>query len=294
VLERHQIEAFLTLAQELHFGRAAQRLGVSTSRVSQTIRQLERKVGVPLFRRTSRRVQLTAVGRQLADDLGPAWAEVGSAVQRAVDAGRGLSGMLRVGFVGPAAGQLVARAGEAFRAAAPDCELTFREAPSLDVAGWLRTGAVDLALTVGSSEPTPADSEPTELARGPVLVREAIVVAVPATHPYARSDILTAADLGRTSVLRMRGMPLPADGEAGPSTPAEPVATLDEALTLVGLGRGVLPVGSHVQRYHPRPDVTYVPLRDSARLEWRLVWLPERGTARVRAFSAAADEVVGD
>ena len=73
MLERHEVEAFLALADELHFGRAVDRLRMSTTRVSQIIRKLERRVGVPLFDRTSRRVQLTAVGGPLYEDVRPAW-----------------------------------------------------------------------------------------------------------------------------------------------------------------------------------------------------------------------------
>ena len=66
---RHELEAFLTLAEELHFGRTAARLHVSTARISQTIRALELRVGMRLFARTSRRVSLLPVGQQLLDDL---------------------------------------------------------------------------------------------------------------------------------------------------------------------------------------------------------------------------------
>ena len=66
------MEIFLTLADELHFGRAAQRLHVSTARVSQTIKKLERRIGASLFERTSRRVDLTPIGRRLGDELRPA------------------------------------------------------------------------------------------------------------------------------------------------------------------------------------------------------------------------------
>ncbi len=62
---RQELESFLVLAEELHFGRTAERLRVSTAQVSQTIRKLERRIGVPLFTSTSRRVELTPVGRQL-------------------------------------------------------------------------------------------------------------------------------------------------------------------------------------------------------------------------------------
>jgi DNA-binding transcriptional LysR family regulator len=68
-VEEQEIRAFLALAEERHFGRAAQRLHVSTARVSQLIKKLERRIGVSLFERTSRKVVLTPVGQQLDDDL---------------------------------------------------------------------------------------------------------------------------------------------------------------------------------------------------------------------------------
>lgn len=287
-MERNEIETFLTLAQELHFGRTARRLQLSTSRVSQTIRQLERRVGAPLFRRTSRQVQLTPIGRRLAADLGPAWLQVQEGIQRAVDAGRGLAGTLTVGFVGPAASQLVARAATVFQLNSPDCEVVLREARTLAVTEWLRSGDADLALTVAQA---PSD----QLVHGPALVREAVVVALPSAHPYARRPRLTATDLSGTRLLRLEGMPELAAPRAGlEAAAAEPVATLGEALALVGQGHGLLPVGAHVMRYHPRPDITYRVVDDQPHLEWRLCWLRERETARVRAFVETANEVVAE
>src|SRR4051812_47503341 len=123
MLERHELEAFLTLAEELHFGRTAERLRVSTARVSQTIAKLERRIGVPLFNRTSRRVELTAVGQRLYEDVRPAWDQITTAFEQAVVAGRGLTGMLRVAFVGAASGQLLVGATELFRGRHPDCDV---------------------------------------------------------------------------------------------------------------------------------------------------------------------------
>jgi DNA-binding transcriptional LysR family regulator len=77
VLERHEVETFLALAEELHFGRTAERLRVTTGQVSKVIKKLERQVGTALFERTSRVVRLTPVGRQLADDLRPHVAGMG-------------------------------------------------------------------------------------------------------------------------------------------------------------------------------------------------------------------------
>jgi hypothetical protein len=65
-------------------------------------------------------------------------------------------------------------------------------------------------------------------------------------------------------------------------------ATFNEALTLVGAGKGVFVVGAHVRRYYARPDVAYVCLEATAPVEWGLVWPTDGATARVRAFSEAA------
>lgn len=294
MLERHELDAFLTLADELHFGRTAERLHLSTARVSQTIAKLERRVGVPLFHRTSRRVELSAVGRQLAEEVGPAWAQIAAAFERAVDTGRGLTGTLCVAFVDAAGGQLLAGAAELLREREPGCEVRLREARLVDVFPWLRDGEVDLALTY-----RPVD-EPG-LVAGPVLVREARMLAVASGHPFARRQSVSLEDLGRVRLLRLpetvpdslqrnctpRATPAGRPIEHGPAT-----ATLNEMLTVIGTGQGASIVGAHVQRYHARPDVAYVPVSDAEPLEWALHWNADTATARVRAFSESATRLL--
>ncbi|MFI8977369.1 LysR family transcriptional regulator [Nocardia asteroides] len=278
VLERYEVDTLLTLAEELHFGRTAERLRVSTARVSQTVRKLERRIGVPLFERTSRRVELTPVGRQLTEELRPARDEMAAAVQRAVDAGRGLTGVLRVGFVGPAAAQLLIGAIEEFRRRVPGCEVRIREAQSAEIADWLRADEIDVGLCPFR------DDEAAGLARGPVLVREVFVLAVATTHPWANRREVPVTELARVPVIRLAGAVTPSAAmQDGPEA-----VTLHEALTLVGIGQGVLPIGAHAQRYHVRPDITYVVLRDTIQVEWGLVWPADRAGARSRAFAEAA------
>ncbi|MGW5715454.1 LysR family transcriptional regulator [Amycolatopsis sp. NPDC003865] len=280
--ETREVESFLTLAEELHFGRTAERLRVSTAQVSQTIRKLERRIGAPLFARTSRRVELTPVGRQLLADLGPAWAAVEAALDRAVEAGRGVTGTLRVAFGDAAGGQLLAGVAELFRRRMPGCEVEFREARPAEVLPWLREGEVDVVLAG-----LPLDGP--GLVTGPVLVRERRFLAMAAGHPFARRDTVAVSDLARVTVLRC-ALPDPWLDEHAPAAVTRPRAGLQELLTLAGAGEGVLPVGAHLRRYYPRPDVAYVPLAGAPPLEWGLVWREE--PARVRAFAEAAVELV--
>ncbi|GAA2274348.1 LysR family transcriptional regulator [Nonomuraea roseoviolacea subsp. roseoviolacea] len=296
MLERHELEAFLTLAEELHFGRTAERLRVSTARVSQTVAKLERRVGVPLFNRTSRRVELTSVGRDLYEETRPAWDRIAAAYERAVAAGRGLTGTLRVAFVGAAGGQLLAGVAELFRRRQPDCDVRFREAHVVDLMPWLRAGEIDLALgTFPIDEP--------DIETGPVLVSEARMLAVPAGHPFARRTSLSLEDLARVRLLQLPDtLPAALRADRTPSVtpsgrPIEPgpsASTFNELLTLVGAGHGVFPVGAHARRYYVRPDVAYVLIDDAPPLRWGLMWRTEGATARVRAFGEAARDLLAD
>jgi DNA-binding transcriptional LysR family regulator len=274
-VERHEIEAFLAVAEELHFGRAAARLRISTARVSQIVRGLERQVGVALFERTSRRVSLTAVGRRLFDDLQPAYAAVQAAIAQAVTDGRGVAGRLRVGFVGAAAGRLLVQAAQRFRRRHPGSEVSLHEVQVGGALDQVLSGAVDLlagCLPLGGPG----------LTAGPVLLSEPRLFAVAAGHPLARRAAVSVADLA--------GRPM-ISAPCGPPDASGPVAeTFQEVLALVGAGDGGFVVGEHVRRYYPRPDVAYVPIRDAPPLLWGTVWRTAASTARVRAFAAEAPQ----
>ncbi|GAA4608125.1 DNA-binding transcriptional LysR family regulator [Actinoplanes octamycinicus] len=278
-MEWHEIETFLTLAEELHFGRTAERLGRSTARVSQIVQVLERRVGVPLFERTSRRVTLTPTGQRLYEDLRPAAEGVTAALARAVADGRGVTGTLRVGFVGAATGQLVARAAERFRRRHADCAVRLREVQVGGAAERLRTEEIDLLFGC-----LPIDGP--DLTTGPPVLSEPRMLAVPAGHRFARRASVAVADLARE-----RLVVAPCSIPAGPRPAGEPgpvAETFQEVLTLIGAGQGVFVAGAHAAAFHARPDVAYVPIHDAPPLLWGPVWRTVRATARVRAFVETA------
>ncbi|MEV4741940.1 LysR family transcriptional regulator [Streptomyces sp. NPDC049555] len=294
-MERRDLQIFLTLCDELHFGRTAERLHVSQARVSQTIKQLERRIGTALFERTSRRVSLTPVGERLRDDVGPAYEMIEAGVARAVAAGRGMAAPLRVGFTSPLAGELVMTAATAYRERHPAAdEVLLHETALSDPLGPLREGTLDLVL---AQFPVAED----DLRTGPVLISDTRVLAVSTRHPLARRPWVAYEDLATDKVLSLSGA-LPAywlDHLIPPTTPAgrpvergQEAATRQELLTLVGAGRGVHPTAAHEARYHARPNVTYVPFCDAPPLEYGLVWREHTETARIRAFAAAAQDVV--
>ncbi|MFI8823625.1 LysR family transcriptional regulator [Streptomyces sp. NPDC053431] len=294
MLERHELEAFLTLGDELHFGRTADRLGLSPARISQIVKKLERRVGTPLFARTSRSVALTPVGRRLHEELRPAHARILAALERATAAGRGLVGTLRVGFGSPWGGELLAATADAFLAGHPGCELTLREVPTDAGTRPVEDGELDLQYAA-----FPVDVP--GLTAGPVLVREDRVLLVPATHPFADRASLALEDLagqtlvttGRTHSRAWREAHYPTRTPSGAVIHHGPAAaTWEELLSLVGAGRGVAPGAARGARYHPRPGIAYVPFRDAPPLTYGLVWATAGENALVRTFAETAARVL--
>jgi DNA-binding transcriptional LysR family regulator len=293
-VERHEIEMFLTLARELHFGRTAEDLGVTQARVSQTIKKLERRIGAPLFVRTTRRVNLTVIGGQLQADLEPAYRGIEDGYAKAVAAARGITGHLRVGFMGPVAGELVLAVTKVFQTQHPDCEVRIHETQIADPCRPLRTGEVDLLLTQ-------LPVKEAGLHAGPVVIREPRLLAVAAGHPFARRKGIYMEDLARVTFFLPAGTPSKDWSESTqpwhtPSgKPIErglTVTTFQELLTLIAGGHGASTVAAHNTRFHPHPDVAYVPILDASPFEFGFVWQISGETSRVRAFTHATNEYV--
>ncbi|MGC4999530.1 LysR family transcriptional regulator [Streptomyces sp. DT195] len=291
MLERIEIESFLTLARELHFGRTAERLGVTTGRVSQVIRKLERRVGGPLFERNSRSVRITPVGQRLADDLAPLVDGMAEALRRATDASRGVTGELRVAFLGEWTAPALLKAVGLFRERHPECRVVVREARLADSRASLLDGSVDVLIAS-----FPFDG----MACGADLLVEGRVLAVPAGHPLAGEGSVSLEVLADHPVVQYPAVTSAAfkrdrtpdrtpSGRPIPKGPAG--ASFSEMLTLVALGLGVLPVGEHSRRYYPRPDIAYVPLHDAPPIRRGPVWRAGNTTARVREFVRAAADV---
>ncbi|KZB86847.1 LysR family transcriptional regulator [Amycolatopsis regifaucium] len=289
-MELRDIEIFLTLAEELHFGRTAERLHVSQARVSQTIKQVERRIGAPLFARTSRRVQLTPIGRRLRDDLGPAYRALHEGIERAVTAGRGIGGVLRLGFEAPGVADLTESLLDRFRQRYPETELLIREADFADPFAMLRSGEIDVLVTL-----LPADE--ADLTTGPAVYREPMVLAVSSKHPFARRNSVSLDDLARDTVLRAAHPPEPywVEGPRQWLTPAghpvtrgKPFATFQELLAAIATGAGICPLAAHAREYFSHPRIRFVPFTGSPDVEWGLVWPRSAETARVQAFANVA------
>ncbi|SCE86693.1 DNA-binding transcriptional regulator, LysR family [Micromonospora mirobrigensis] len=288
LLERHEVETFLALAEELHFGRTAERLRVTTGRISHVVKKLERRIGAPLFERTSRMVRLTPIGARLADDLRPLVAGMEDAVRRAVESGRGVTGELRVAFLGEWTAPVLMRAVSLFTERHPECAVHVHEAQLANTRSGLLDGSIDVLLAS-----YPFDG----MACGPALLAEARVLAVAAGHPLAGEASVPLEVLADHPVIQYPAVTsagfkrdrTPERTPSGRPVPKGPAGgTFSEMLSLVALGKGVLPVGEHTRRYYPRPDVAYVPIRDAPPILRGPVWRETNTTNRVREFVRAA------
>ncbi|MFF2371588.1 LysR family transcriptional regulator [Agromyces sp. NPDC058110] len=290
-MELRDIEIFLTLADELHFGRTAERLHVSPSRVSQAIRAQEAEIGAPLFTRTSRRVTLTRVGETLRAGLRPAFDRIETSVSEARTAAREDSQTLTIGVMGAQAHDLVPVL-EALRATHPLAEVRFREAFYGDPFGPLRHDEVDLMINW-----LPVD-EP-DLSVGCVLREEPLNLAVSSRHPLAGRETVSLEDLGDFAVPDIVAPDTWLAGAMPTETPSgrpirrgPTVSTYSEVLAVVADSEVVCPVPDEGRRYYPWPGVRYVPIRDAPPVRWALL----RRTARTprpitRTFIAIAERV---
>ncbi|WP_018351751.1 LysR family transcriptional regulator [Longispora albida] len=285
--ERHELETFLTLAADLHFGRTATRLRLTTSRVSQTIKKLERLIGAPLFERTSRRVGLTPLGRQLADDLRPLASRMDEVIRSAMDAARGISGLLRVGYSAQWVGDLTILAADAFSTRYPDCVVQVSEIQLSDPLGQLRDGALDLQI---SAFPV----EEHDITRGPVVFSEPRALIVPSAHPLATCRSVSLEDLAGTPLVSIAGRApaywtdfhYPRYTPSGRLIPRGPAAgSWSQMLSYVATGKGVTPASARAAWYHDRPDVAFVPFSDARAIDYGLLWPAARETSRTRDFA---------
>lgn len=271
-----QLRAFLAVAEELHFGRAAERLHIAQPPLSRTIKQLERELDTTLFDRNTRSVELTASGRAL---VGPA-REVLAGLRRARVAVRsaadGESGVVRIAFAGISTHAVVTELARTLRAERPGIQLELTSQQfALPALKALRAGETDLAL--GRWDVIPAEL------RAEVVMTDTLALAVPSTHRLARAEAVRVADLADErfislplavgSVLPERLRRLARDAGFLPEV-VQLAPDTQTALALVSAEVGVHLTLASVATNARDPHLRFVPLTDEIpdvhlRMAWR-------------------------
>ncbi|MFG1907608.1 LysR family transcriptional regulator [Kribbella sp. NPDC048928] len=265
-VEMRDLRLFLVLAEERHFGRTADRLGLTTSRVSQVLSALERKLGGQrLFHRTSRVVELTDAGRTLYAELIPAMAGVDRVLRTARFRSSG-PGVVRLGLLNAASGvDVLSRAIERFEATYAGARVELSTTGFDDRLGPLRRREVDLVVTR-----LPLDQP--DIVIGPVLsAADQRVVMVGRTHPLADRAVLSIEDLADHDVRRPYGLsPELAEATCPARTPSgRQIRFVDaevddnaELLYLLARGNLVHPTVAPFAAHFQHPGVLAVPLAD--------------------------------
>lgn len=295
-LESRQLRYFIAVAEELHFGRAAERLHMSQPPLSQQIRQLEQQLGVQLFERTQRSVKITAVGEVLLAQARAILGKLDTAVELVHSAARGEAGLLRLGYTAASAYSLVPAVMRAYKQRYPAVEVTLHELLSTEQLVELSERRLDVGLV------RPYAARPGLVAEK--LIGEQLILALPANHPLAEYQTVdihkleglafigftaTAAryfhDMIESLLLKAGVVPVIVQRATQPHT----------VISLVSAGLGVALVPDASARVHME-GVAYRTLcaDDAPQPEIHLCWRPSNMSPLLHNFLVTAREVVAE
>ncbi|GCE06566.1 LysR family transcriptional regulator [Dictyobacter aurantiacus] len=291
-MELRHLRYFVTVAEELHFARAAERLHMAQQPLSFQIKQLEEELGVTLFRRTTRRVELTEAGRALLAEVYVALDHLRLGVEAARSLERGETGSLVIGYASMALYNLVPLAVHHFRERFPAVQVTLRELCSPELEEHLLKGTFDVGLAIqGMYEPGLIYE---------TVLREQATVAIPRHHPLAKrrqiplralaTEPFVMYERAQRSLIHDQIMALCGGAGFSPNVVQE-AASEQAVIGLVAAGVGVALVSTCMSGLRTE-EVAYRPLTDpETPVEYAVVWKREHPSPLVRAFLNVAREV---
>ena len=186
-MELRQLRYFIAVAEEMHFNRAAERLHIAQPALSQQIQRLERNLKTQLFIRTTRSVEITDTGRVLLEAARRVISEAERAQSQVELATLGSTGLLRVGFVSSAALSLLPGMVNRLHEHLPQVRFQLQENTTEQQIQAVLDGQLDVGIV--------REIEPIDGIHITALKREALVVAVPETHPLAQRTSVKLAEL---------------------------------------------------------------------------------------------------
>lgn len=291
-MELRQIKYFVAVAEELHFGRAAERCHIAQPPLSQQIKKLEEELGVRLLERTSRKVSLTPEGKEFLRRCKDIQDRLEEAVNCVQDMAEGLEGQLRVGFIGPASLSKLPQTIRAFREKNPNIRLDFSAKSTTEQLPMLRGDRLDIAFVrLFGHDITGLDSM--------IFLREPYVLAIPEGHPFTERDRLDITDLEGEPLIFNQRIAQPAlyrslmgsFHKAGfmPNIVQE-VNTEQSTVALVatGLGMALVPASSAGDK---RSGVVFKPL-DGDLPQWEItaLWKQKNESVILQNFLAVVSE----
>lgn len=293
--ELRHLRAFVAVAEELHFGRAAARLGMAQPPLSQQIQRLEARLGTQLFHRSRRGVSLTPSGSVLVNEARSLLRHAGHVADAVRQAEHGDAGTIRLGFVGSAAHEVIPRLVRRLRQQAPGITIEPDELATTEQVAGLADGSLDVGLVR-----LPLDAPDLELLP---LLTEPLVVVVSDLNPLAKRRRLSLPELAeeRFVLWARRQNPtfhdavMAACRDAGfrPQV-AQEAGEMATIIGLVAAGLGISLVPASMERAR-NEGVVFIPLQGrSVDIALALAWNRAARSALVDTVLATARELWPD
>ncbi|CCJ50509.1 LysR family transcriptional regulator [Bordetella parapertussis] len=293
-MELRHLRYFLMLAETLHFGRAASRLGIAQPPLSRQIRDLEEQVGATLFYRGTRGVSLTDAGVAFAQRAAQIVAAADEAVFEAREAGQGRTGRIVIGFVHSLAYSLLPRVLPGFRQKHPGIAVSLREVTVADKESALLSGQID----TGIYRPTVRHPE---IATLPIF-EEGFVLALPSGHPLARKRRVSVHSLRDQPLILFRAL----RGDVGlhgtiaaflrahdvPVKACEEVSTIHAGMGLVLAGVGVCIIPETSRMVHIEGVVTRPFAEATTRVSSTVCWRHQDSSRSLDAWVRHVRELI--
>ncbi|HWZ90747.1 MAG TPA: LysR substrate-binding domain-containing protein [Polyangiaceae bacterium] len=270
-MDLRHLRYFVTVAEELHFGRAAARLHMAQPPLSRQIQLLEAELGFQLFERSRRRVELTPAGSSLLSGARQVFDTLDAAVHDARSVGEGESGRLVIGYPSSLAYSGLTELLRAFRNRFPAVTLALRELPPGEQIDALKAGGLDVGFVRSSLDDPSLVSERVR--------QEALMVVLPDDHPLCARRLIPLAALAQEPFVlfpRARGpayfdqlMALCRSAGFTPRITQE--APQLDIISMVAAGFGISIMPSSMRNFR-RPGLAFRPIQGAPQVELLIVW----------------------
>jgi DNA-binding transcriptional LysR family regulator len=277
-VDLRKVRYFVALAEELNFGRAAERLHIAQPVLSRQIRALEDELHAQLFVRDKRSTELTAAGRQLLEDSRPLLASAEALQRRVALAARG-SSTFSVGFM---PGITVTDAVRAFTAQHPMLDVQLVRTTWDDQVAVLHDGRADVSIVR-----LPIDQRGLTIRP---MFAEPRVAVLPADHRLAGKESIEVTDLAAEHLLNNpdavpEWRDIAVELRDGTAPPRRDFASVEEKLERVAAGQGIAIIPRSTSEYYTRPDVTHIPVDGIGPNQVCLAWIAARRSRVIFDFA---------
>ena len=290
-VELRHLRAFVALADELNFTRAAARLHLAQQALSAQIQQCEERIGVRLFDRTTRSVRLTAAGRALMERAPALLADLDEAVEAARRAARGETGQLTVGIAATGPLDVTPRLLRDFTRERPEVAITVRNPGFEDPTGGVATGDADVAIIWLPYDAAGVTHE--------VLFDDPRMAVLPRGHRLAGHETVDVADLAAEPFGRVQGLDERSQAywtlaahRDGPARVGADITSFDDYFTAIRAGQAVAASPSSITATLPWDDIEVRPIRGLAPAQLAVCWREQDDNPLVAAFVDTARALV--